>query len=1249
MESFPAGQTRTEGGAWSVIQDREGIFYCGFNSLATFDGARWRTFPIANSYTVRGLAFGSDGRIWAGAVNEIGFFSENGGNWVFQSLRDKLPPGDEVIGEVWHAYAFGTGAVFVAEGKILHWDGSEFHISRFLSTRHLRGFQLPGRILVQHLPSGVYVVGATGPQLIIPASVIGETPIFWLEEQAGKWTYFSSAGLFELQNGVVHPIVGAASTFIRGHLPSSAVALPDGRIALGTMDAGLAFIRRDGGVDSVLNDAADVGATVAPLAVDRNDALWVRSGATLVRLNLAKETTLFDHRAQLPTSPTEVIIPAPGGGIIAGQNTGLLWLPPGANRFSHYGPGQSTVFDALKVPDGVLTVGYRSVSYVQPERVTVLHETKYDVFAIGAAWSDAETFFIADGRRVVELTRAGRSRIILEELPEAVTSVTEDGDHTLWLGTKGQGLLRVPPLASGATNGRVALNDHQHLGIPLAAGESRVARMPDKSILAFNALGGWLLRVGARRFEPIRGCPTGRPPVIAAGIAGDQTIWLVHPAGRASPPTVACVTITAHGADWAPHAVDGLSAIGAPQAILAEAGTSGKRVLWIGGSVSLLRHEFAGAAIAPLPAPPLLRSSWRDRAGQREPLRASIPFTTSLIEFEFAAPEAARYHPLHFESRIEGIDSDWIAAGPDSRRELTALRDGNYIFRVRTVADTGKTSVPQVLRFEVLPPWWRTKGALAGALAALLPLGYGVYRLRIRSLRRRNAELEAKVQLRTQQLEQANAAKTQFVANMSHDIRNPLNGIVGLALALEDTPLEPRQQEIAATLRQCTTYLSSLVDDVLDFATIEAGRVELRNGSYAPRELLASIVETLETDAAASGAALVIETDVSLPPNLMGDAGRIQQILVNFVSNALKYAGGQVQLSASRPDDSPDEIEFAVCDQGAGLTAAEVATLFTKFSRLRRTRDGAEIPGTGLGLASCRLLADLMGGSVGVRSRPGNGSRFFLRLPLEVAPAPNHAAPIALPNTTVLVVEDADYNAWAAAAVLAKLGLNSERASTGAEALERFAAKRYNVVLLDRNLPDMDGTEVARQMRATESNDGLRSVILAVTAYCTEQDRTLCLEAGMDAFVGKPLTPDKLRRALVAAAQPMLTAVPVDAPQPAGDEVDLTMLKYLSAGTEEDLNAQIDRFVAALREVEGQLQEHTATGDRAAAAAAAHQIRGQAIMVGFAALTAAATRFEALARATEGGELTTVLPAVERESERLRGAMRHRRRAVPAA
>lgn len=400
--------------------------------------------------------------------------------------------------------------------------------------------------------------------------------------------------------------------------------------------------------------------------------------------------------------------------------------------------------------------------------------------------------------------------------------------------------------------------------------------------------------------------------------------------------------------------------------------------------------------------------------------------------------------------------------------------------------------------------------------------------------------------------------------------------------------------------------------------------------------------------AAERGAALLVETDPVLPPSLVGDAGRIQQILVNYASNALKYAGGKIHLRAKLTGDSGDEIEFSVSDHGPGITPADQATLFTKFNRLKNAR-GELIKGTGLGLAACRSLADILGGSVGVESQPDTGSTFYLRLPVMVSQPVVEAPHFNLPAATVLLVEDADYNAWAATAVLAKLGLACERARNGREALELFTGKHFDIVLLDRNLPDIDGTEVAKRIRQIEGNNP-RAILLAVTAYCTAEDRTLCLQSGMDAFLGKPLTPEKLRNVLLTAGSRLTSASSVHV-SPAAESstaiapaLDLTLLSYLSDGTDQGLTDQIDRFLGTLTQSEDQLEHASSARDTGALAKIAHFILSQAKMVGASGLATAAEDLETSAQAGETRAFVELLEPMRREIRALTEALRHRHR-----
>ncbi len=1218
----------------AVAQMPDGTMQFGSRGLLSFDGERWSTTPLGHGYGIRSLDVGPDGKLWSAAINDIGWFERTSADWQYHSLIAKLPPEFSPLGVGWNVYATATGAIFVCEDKILQWDGATLKAWPMTITRKARGFKVGDRVFVQHRPTGLYEVTPAGPVLFLPASAITDSPIFLLEQHGAEWTIVNGDGIFRWDGRELQPVAGVDDAIFKRHPLTMVLRLPDGRLALGTARDGIMFLNADGKFEAEINELGAEERYITSLYLDREGGLWATSRSAIYRVAVSSASRVLDARSGLAGQQL-VQIGKDENGIALLTSDSFYRLTADRRGVASVPMPATAIFADIQAADrGLLVGGYRRLFRVVGNTVEVVHQTPVDVNLISRPFAGVQ--FFSDGRDIAAVDADNHVRFVHRGLPDFPTSLDVDAHGRLWLGTEASGvwcLEQGQAHALGAADGLLAI-----------AGQTRAAVTADGTIVVFSPTGIWFRRDGRARFEKIDGFPSGwsvtmRPAPDSAG-----NLWIVAESADARQHSVGRISFAAPHPRWEPHSVEGLVQIGAPRCIFLETDAP-VPALWIGGTAGVLRNELDRGAVAPQPAPPLLHVLARNAAGAAAPVAAKLPYSTQSIDFEFAAPEFAHRPLLRLETRIDGIDHDWIAAGRDSRRQLTALRDGDYTFRVRAVAETGVASAPTVFAFTVAPPWWRTVPALLGVIFALVPVGYGVYRLRLQALHRRTLELETKVRQRTEQLEQANAAKTQFVANMSHDIRNPLNGIVGLALALEDTHLDPKQREIVATLRECTTYLSSLVDDVLDFASIEAGRVELRPGPFVPGELLGSIVTTTKTDTAESGARLLVDVDPALPKILSGDAGRIQQILVNYVSNALKYAGGTIHLTATIPLGSPDEVEFAVADEGPGISAAEQATLFTKFTRLSGARDH-EIPGAGLGLAACRLLADIMGGSVGVVSEPGHGARFFLRLPLTRAEVPVPPADGELPNTTVLLVEDTDYNALAASAVLARLGLTCERARTGEEALQLFAAKRYNLVLLDRNLPDMDGTEIARKMRAIES-DGLRSILLAVTAYCTAEDRKLCLDAGMDAFVGKPLTPEKLRKVLLAAGRRMLAAAtfevtPEVATAPTGD-VDMSLLNYISDGAEGGLDAQVDRFLASLAEHQAQLVRAAGAPDLADVGVAAHRILGQARMVGAANLTRAATELQEAAHAADAARCAELQSTVRAEIAALTAALRHRR------
>lgn len=1231
---------------WSAVQDLDGVMHFGRDGIVHYDGTHWSVTPVPGAYALRGLAVGADGRLWYAGNGDIGWLERDGpGRWKPHSLRSQLSAEESKLGEVWQVLTEGDGAVFITGDRVLRWDGSAFRSWSLPGGRRIEASRCAGTIYIDHEPSGLYALTAEGPKLVIPVSLLHEAFVYAMEPRDHGWLLLTSKGIFTFADGQLTLIEPELAKYISASSMVGATRLADGRFALGTYRGGIVIVRADGSLDRILTEQDGLPTRVIfSVYADREGGLWATSDSHIFHVAVNSPTTVFDERAGLPKLPV-LNLTRQDGRLFVALDPGVYSLN---NDNMHFQPvaGLKRRTEFLRSSErGLLVTDNHTVQAFNPvSGLTTLCFTPFGPQTLLPSLRSPGRILLSSSREIILIEADGHSRILVKNLPDIPSSLAEDANGGLWIGTSVNGLLYAQPEPDSPVEALAASGRN---GLPPGHGLCIVTGNPGGDIFVFTPGEASFLRRGTATFEGVLDFPRRDVSVLPAAMA-DDSVWLALSSSGSQPATLARIALVGAHAVWQPHTAEGLASIGEPRSLLAETVPGQGAVIWVGGTEGLLRNVVGASPTAPTPRPPLLHAfARRAKHSELDPITSALPYATGSVVFEFAAPEFSGHSTLRLETRMTGVDNDWIPAEPGGRRVFTAMREGSYLFQVRVVAETGRASEPVVFRFEIAPPWWRSTPAALAALVLGVMLIYGVFRFREHALRRRNAELEEKVRTRTVELELASAAKTQFVANMSHDIRNPLNGIIGLALALDDTPLDARQRELIATLRECTAYLATLVDDVLDFASIEAGRVELRPGPFAPAELLRSVVATLRAETVQSGATLVVEASPDLPATVTGDAGRIQQILINYVGNALKYAGGRIRLSARVPDGAPGQIEFAVTDEGPGISETDLPRLFSKFTRLAQ-QPGAQIEGTGLGLASCKLLAELMDGSVGAESQPGHGARFTLRLPL--APAAEVPAPavpaVSLPAASVLLVEDTNYNAWAANAVLAKLGLTATRAHTGAEALELFASHRFNIVLLDRNLPDMDGTEVARRMRATEEN-GQHALLLAVTAYCTAEDRELCLKAGMDAFVGKPLTPEKLRRTLLSTGRQLLAAAPVQAPpELRNPPIDLTLLGYLSDGTPQGLEAQVARFLTVLTEAEVQLQCSAAEGDFNALADTAHGVLSQARLIGSTPLCEAAVDLEQAARAQPPSGCGELLARVRVEISIVTAALRHPHRAL---
>jgi PAS domain S-box-containing protein len=379
---------------------------------------------------------------------------------------------------------------------------------------------------------------------------------------------------------------------------------------------------------------------------------------------------------------------------------------------------------------------------------------------------------------------------------------------------------------------------------------------------------------------------------------------------------------------------------------------------------------------------------------------------------------------------------------------------------------------------------------------------------------------------------EASRLKSDFLANMSHEVRTPINGVLGMINLLLETDLDDRQRDYARTVRDSGRALLTLIDDILDFSTIEAGQVEMQDVDFAPRELVDGVVDLFAAVARQKGLELVVAIDEAIPALLRGDPGRIRQVLANLIGNAVKFSQtGEIAVRVTRDPDPGDDlvVRFGITDSGEGIAADKLAAIFQPFVQ-GDTSTSRRYGGAGLGLTICSQLVSLMGGDLSVSSRLGQGSHFWFTVRAgSVAPRRLAAlassdlgppSPAAGNGRRLLLAEDNPINQKVAFAMLSGAGYRVDTVVNGALAVLAVASERYDAVLMDCQMPELDGFEATVAIRLQESSSR-RTPIIALTAGARQEDEDACMAAGMDGYLAKPFA----KAALLAKVELFVGAV----------------------------------------------------------------------------------------------------------------------------
>jgi signal transduction histidine kinase/ligand-binding sensor domain-containing protein/CheY-like chemotaxis protein len=1181
----------------SIAQTREGyLWFATAEGLVRFDGVRFTVFdrtstPALPSGNIDSLAVAADGALWIGfRMNGIGrlhagqvtLWTKDQGLSTNETSALAIAPD----GSIWAATNSGLNRI--RDGKV-----TVYRREQGLPDDHCYAIAVSARGVLVGTGAGAALVTDGGIERIAQADGAADADAASsmvtavLEAGAGDWWLGTTKGLLRIRNG------GAREWFTMADgLPSDDVTAlsrgRDGTIWVGLRSGGMArFAERSStgakgprfdtftGADGLPDDFVHIvyedheknlwvgtnaggvsrlhhtpfrtiskrdglpADVIRAVFESRDGGMWVTTHAHGLARMRNGTVTRWTMREGLPSDSVALIGQSRDGAMWVGTRAGLARLGPastaagaagstgsaaasrGAASMTLYtvaeGLPHANVRGMFEDRDGVLWIGtVGGVCRIQGARCLAIDGLKVNArgfhqTADGALW-------IASNRGLFRYDRDGRTTQWTQRdglSSDFLTSIAAEADGTLWISTSGAGLNRFKngritsyTTAQGLYDDTIFRVLFDGRGWAWMTSNRGLFRVAHAELVAVAE--GRERTVHSQAYTEVDGLPSpefngGSFP--AGVVARDGRLWL---------PSVKGVVI-----------VDPARVEAAPPVPLAHV----ERAVVDGRQV-----DPAGAAAHGITAGP----------GEGN------------LEFQYTAFQYVAPMRLRFRYRLDGFDSDWVDAGTRRTAYYTRVPPGPYVFRVEASNEAGVWGAAGVTpAIELKPRFYQTRWFVGCAAVAAALLLWGAIRLRTARHRAQERRLVAMVDARTRELQEEVAERTraeralveareaalegsrlksEFLANMSHEIRTPMNGIIGMTELALDHPLEPKVQEYLRIVGASAHSLMDVINDILDFAKIEAGKLDLQDADFDLRDLLNGLVALLGPQASRKGLAIRGDVAADVPGRLVGDAGRLRQVLTNLIGNALKFtdqgeirievtnasagagtgasANGNANANAEKSaNDAKVTLRFAVIDTGIGIAENDRTRIFEAFTQV----DGSatrRFGGTGLGLAISSQLVQLMGGQLHLDSTVSRGSTFSFVVTFGIAETPRASAPLpayarAARPLAVLVAEDSPVNQLLVRRLLEKAGHRVTIVDTGLAAVDAVARTHFDAVLMDVQMPEMDGFDATSRIRAAE-NGGRRLPIIALTAHAIQGDRERCLAAGMDAYVSKPIRPELL-------------------------------------------------------------------------------------------------------------------------------------------
>jgi signal transduction histidine kinase/CheY-like chemotaxis protein/streptogramin lyase len=1146
--------------AWKCGSTPRAILILTFSVTSFAQQYSFRHYGAAEglqNLTILSLEQDGAGYIWAGS--EGGLYRYDGTRFRLMGAAEGLPCATEV-----HALHVAVDGALWANtcARVFRFDGQRFHavagLNEMLSGAQRMANGARGSVVVA-APSGLYEVGSDGAgsfaarRYPLPPELAG-MPMRGIARN-GSELWFGCGRQLCVEDGGRVSMFGPKEGLPEDAWDSIAIT-PDGSVWTRSPSK---LYRKPPGAERLIQEKPDIASSInwGAVTVGRDGSVMVPTDKGLA-IRTGGNWSVIDQQRGLPTAMT---------GAVVQDREGSLWIAligAGVARWLGYGEWEAwtkaqglpsdLIWSIRRDRKGALWVGTsQGLARLEgrgPLRTSFRTWTRKDgLGGDNVRWlgetSDGAMWAVVKPGSVARVDPA-TEKIRLFGRADGLTCETSHRgfvDHLdrLWIATACGVFRNDRPSSSSERFYRI----EQPVSLEHAAWA--IAEDPQGTMWITNPDGLWRLSDGQwRQYRKADGLLSDNPYIMA--IAPDGTLWLHHrfDAGiervefagdhivhstAVLAADASSVEVTAfHGFDalgrlWRGSA-NGVSVLtgGSWTYLSVEDGliwndTDGEAFwadadgsVWIGTSGGLAHYR-----------PP--NGVWPGAPPVADPVITALNVRQRprIVRAEFSSLDYRYEQSVHFAYRLD--NGSWTDSA-ERVVSIAGLAPGSHRLEVSSHIRDGPVS-PRIADavFRMEPMWFETWWLRCLALLAVTAIAWSTVRWRHRLLERRNRELETAVRERTAELEterkradEASDAKGCFLATMSHEIRTPLNGIIGLSRLLEGMVVPADAEEMVRMIRSSGDALLAVINDVLDFSKVEAGKLELEAAAFPLRRCLEESMWLFHAAALEKGLRLSCNLASELPLWIAGDETRLRQIILNLISNAMKFtSSGEVVLSAAveRQDKTSYWIAVDIRDTGIGIAADQLPRLFSSFHQADSSI-GRRYGGTGLGLAISKRLVEMMGGTIVVESKPGAGTlfRFVVRMGHAQEPAaPRVALPLAVDTANqlrVLLAEDNVVNQRVVLMLLKRLGVNADLAVDGRQAVTAVLENRYDMVLMDVQMPVLDGLAATREIRSRVPPDR-QPAIFGLTAHATTEYRDLCLAAGMDGYLTKPLDPRRLQ------------------------------------------------------------------------------------------------------------------------------------------